>query len=355
MDSGSQAGGKFPKRWLGQFARQELKSKWKPLPSKEWTIGFYLVVAAVFVAVGSVFLTQTLNVVEYRERYDDKGLFQDKTSQERYEVMEELNTKEVREPLSEEERGYRFLTFTMSVTREMKAPIYVYYELSNFYQNHKRYVRSLDSQQLGGASSTAPAACDPKSTLKNAQNESESIFPCGLIAASFFNDSFTLQMERAEEGAKEVSIDGNNISWEWDRKYLYSGGKPQNYNPPENRYGASFNESLNENERFMVWMRVAAAPTARKLYGRIDETIPKGTKLTFTAENNYNTYKFTGKKFIVLSTANWTGGRNIFTGVLYIVIGCLSFLAAVSFLLTDLKVKRPPADLRYLSWERKTR
>lgn len=78
-----------------------------------------------------------------------------------------------------------------------------------------------------------------------------------------------------------------------------------------------------------------------------------GTKLTFTAENRYNTYKFGGKKYIVLSTSNWTGGRNIFIGVLYIVVGGISAVAAVSFFLVDSYIKRPPGDLKYLSWVKK--
>ena len=32
----------------------------------------------------------------------------------------------------------------------MKAPVYVYYELSNFYQNHRKYVKSLSFSQLRG-------------------------------------------------------------------------------------------------------------------------------------------------------------------------------------------------------------
>lgn len=32
----------------------------------------------------------------------------------------------------------------------MKGPVYVYYQLDNFYQNHRRYVKSRDSSQLNG-------------------------------------------------------------------------------------------------------------------------------------------------------------------------------------------------------------
>lgn len=32
----------------------------------------------------------------------------------------------------------------------MKAPVYFYYKLENFYQNHRRYVKSRNDEQLAG-------------------------------------------------------------------------------------------------------------------------------------------------------------------------------------------------------------
>jgi len=32
----------------------------------------------------------------------------------------------------------------------MEGPVYVYYELDNFYQNHRTYVKSRSNDQLGG-------------------------------------------------------------------------------------------------------------------------------------------------------------------------------------------------------------
>lgn len=34
--------------------------------------------------------------------------------------------------------------------KDVKGPIYVYYQLDNFYQNHRRYVKSRDNEQLQG-------------------------------------------------------------------------------------------------------------------------------------------------------------------------------------------------------------
>lgn len=36
------------------------------------------------------------------------------------------------------------------INRYVPGPIYVYYELGQFYQNHRRYVKSRENQQLAG-------------------------------------------------------------------------------------------------------------------------------------------------------------------------------------------------------------
>ena len=47
--------------------------------------------------------------------------------------------------------------------KDIEGPIYVYYQLDNFYQNHRRYVKSRDNDQLAGMYKTVDqlASCDP--------------------------------------------------------------------------------------------------------------------------------------------------------------------------------------------------
>lgn len=44
---------------------------------------------------------------------------------------------------------------TFDVETQIEPPIYVYYQLDNFYQNHRRYVKSRSNKQLLGEWLTA--------------------------------------------------------------------------------------------------------------------------------------------------------------------------------------------------------
>jgi hypothetical protein len=90
---------------------------------------------------------------------------------------------------------------------------------------------------------------------------------------------------------------------------------------------------LSEQEDLIVWMRTAALPTFRKLYGRIHVDLKENDTITVTLENNYNTYSFGGKKKLVLSTSTWLGGKNDFLGLAYLTAGGLCFFLAFAFTL----------------------
>lgn len=66
----------------------------------------------------------------------------------------------------------------------------------------------------------------------------------------------------------------------------------------------------------------------------------------------YNTYRFGGKKKVVLSTANWLGGANPFLGFAYFGVGGASLAFALAFLVLTWLTPRQPGDSNQLSWNK---
>jgi hypothetical protein len=74
-------------------------------------------------------------------------------------------------------------------------------------------------------------------------------------------------------------------------------------------------------EHFLVWMRPAAFPNFKKIWGKISGGLKKGT-YQVEIENNYDVSKFDGvHKTFILSTANFLGGQNYFLAVGYLITG----------------------------------
>lgn len=64
----------------------------------------------------------------------------------------------------------------------------MYYGLSNYYQNHRRYVKSRDDDQLLGRLSPTPSTdCVPFAYADDENGVQKPIAPCGAIANSLFN------------------------------------------------------------------------------------------------------------------------------------------------------------------------
>lgn len=76
------------------------------------------------------------------------------------------------------------LDFTVPET--MTGPVFMYYRLTNFYQNHRQYIKNYDSTQLDGNkvdTYTLDTNCGPLGT----NQDNMVVYPCGLIANSMFN------------------------------------------------------------------------------------------------------------------------------------------------------------------------
>lgn len=179
----------------------------------------------------------------------------------------------------------RQCTIEFYMPEALKPPVFMYYQLSNFYQNHRRYAQSYDQDQLMGKhpASDKLGTCSPLDKDDNGTI----YYPCGLIANSVFNDSITaptlLNPANTNSDQQTYNMTINGTSWGTDSA-LYVNGDATGYNtsevvpPPfwKTRYPEGYNDdfpipNLNTDDVFQNWMRAAALPTFVKLYRRNNE------------------------------------------------------------------------------------
>ena len=98
------------------------------------------------------------------------------------------------------------------------------------------------------------------------------------------------------------------------------------------------------NEHFIVWMRVAALPNFRKLYGRINGNFKSGDTLIFAITANFEVASFGGAKSLVITPNSQFGGKNPGLGLAFIVMGSLSMFLGLMFTLKQLIMPRPLGD-----------
>ena len=211
----------------------------------------------------------------------------------------------------------------------MEKNVFVYYRLKNFYQNHRRYIKSKSNKQLKGnilSENEVKDDCDPiilnKDIYIGVKNKNGDeldpngvAHPCGLIAKSVFNDT----SEIIKQGGNEpIKINDNDIAWGVDK---------EKYKNSDNYSAQWWNV---EDERFMVWMRPASMPDFRKPWGRIEKDLIKG-EYSVIITNNYPVKSFDGKKYFILSTVNGLGGKNYFLAILYLVVGGASIIVGIFF------------------------
>lgn len=216
----------------------------------------------------------------------------------------------------------------------------MYYMLENYYQNHRRYVKSRSDQQLRGAvglTSSQLADCAPRAAVDpdGADTVKNAINPCGLIAWSLFNDTYTLRTP----AGKLVPLSKAGIAWDSDveRKFKNTAETGANFPAFAGRDCSPGSGQCSEDEDFIVWMRTAGLPTFRKLYRRIPTSLEPGD-YALTIQNGvgatptnpatgkaqtqlYPVHPFGGTKSVVLTTTSYIGGKNDFLGYAYIIVG----------------------------------
>ncbi|KAF7533623.1 hypothetical protein G7054_g6936 [Neopestalotiopsis clavispora] len=248
---------------------------------------------------------------------------------------------------------------------DMEPPVLFYYRLTNFYQNHRRYVSSYyDKQLLGDDVNTESSVSDSSCTPLTVDDNNVPYYPCGLIANSMFNDTFFSPVYQTNNNTPYELQNTSNIAWSSDNA-LY-GNLPESQDlslikPPPNWQRQFPNNSytteapppdLKDNQAFQVWMRTAGLPTFSKLYARNDTATMKSGTYEIEILSEFPVTEYQGTKSIVFTTKSVIGGKNPFLGIAYVVVGGICIVLGAIFTVTHLIRPRKLGDHTYLSWNK---
>ena len=126
---------------------------------------------------------------------------------------------------------------TFDLPENFSSNVFLYYKLTNFYQNHRRYVKSRDDNQLAGK---LPPNEMPSTDCAPFQNiNGTPIAPCGAVANSLFNDTLKLEKCDTEEckTGTPVPVLRTGIAWPTDKSTKFE-------NPPGDNLETAFEGSL---------------------------------------------------------------------------------------------------------------
>lgn len=342
------------------FRQQRLKS-WQPILTPQSVLPMLIFIACLFTPIGIGLVASSNGVQDFSIDY---SLCETKATNEfqdipkkyvRYHFKQKV-TNQPQWRLTESDTGNSVCELKFEVPNDIKKHIYVYYKLTNFFQNHRRYVESFDHRQLKGK---ALKYEDLSIHCKPLRGEGEkAVYPCGLIANSMFNDTFSQTFVGADDDTQDYELSNKKISWSIDRhRYKKTQYNASEIVPPPN-WRSKFPEGYTEEnipdlhtwEEFQVWMRTAPFPKFYKLALKNETApLPSGT-YTMSIGLNYPVSIFGGSKSFIITTNGVAGSRNLSLSITFLIVAGLAALFALIFLAKVVFQPRSLGDHNYLNF-----
>ncbi|KAI6649321.1 Cell cycle control protein 50A [Oopsacas minuta] len=205
----------------------------------------------------------------------------------------------------------------LPVDRVLPQPVFLFYELSNFYISHRRFTQSwFGSHFLSESFDSVDRGC--ASYSRDANNTV--YFPCGMVPNAFFNDTIIpVEFPIIKKDITFSRYVGNKFvqpSLAIQDEIINNTASPAAWAFPVYSLPSGM-----ENDDFMTWHSTSAFPNFRKLYGVVNATINSQT-YNFIVIYNYPVTSVGASKFISFGTTAWMGGQpSGFLSYFYLVYG----------------------------------
>lgn len=344
MNNGKGKSGPLARRPDNSAFKQQRLPAWSPMLTANTVLPFFYLTALICMLLGVWLLLTVQSTQEMKLDYTEAG-----TCDVCFEKRKNMSNAAV---------GCK-CTVRFSIEKALKGDVFFYYGLRNFHQNLRRYMDSRDDAQTVGRVSNLknPSTyCEPF----NKDQNGVPIAPCGAVANSMFNDSFTVTYWGSSgSSSTAVPLLRKGITWYTDKNIKFSNPRTENQTvaqmfqgtvrPPywqKPVYELDPDDVTNNgfvNDDLIIWMREAAFPNFKKLYGVLNRAgkpftsgLPAGN-YTVDIDYNFPVQYFRGRKEVVLTTLTWFGGQNHFLPIAYLVTSSLILLIAVVLTVVWLK------------------
>ncbi|KAG0669959.1 aminophospholipid translocase regulatory protein [Maudiozyma exigua] len=345
------------------FRQQRLKS-WQPILTPQSVLPILIFFACLFTPIGIGLVASSNGVQDFSIDYSHCDTMASEDFQDipgkyvRHHFKQKISYQPQWRTVSNDASDNDSLTCQLQfeIPNTIKKHVYVYYKLTNFYQNHRRYVESFDYRQLKGKAlkyQDLSIHCKPLRGVGE-----KAVYPCGLIANSMFNDTFAKLFTGADDDTENFELTNKHISWSIDRhRYKMTKYNASEIVPPPNwskKYPNGYTDdnipNIHDWEEFQVWMRTAPFPKFYKLALKNETShLPSG-KYTMNIGLNYPVSIFGGSKSFIITTNGVTGSRNLSLGITYLIVAGLAALFAVIFLVKMVFQPRTLGDHNYLNF-----
>lgn len=350
------------------FTQQKLKAV-HPIITPKYVIPLFLLLAVLFIPLGAGMLYGAYKVedltIDYTTCADASDSYTD-MPKEKYEFnfkddvsitpkwRYSLNTSEE----DTDEQGLCHIQF--QIPNDIGPAVFLLYKIENFYANHRRFAKSYSEDQLNGKAAslsvikdTVGQNCQPLSQ----NSDGVKYYPCGLIANSLFNDTFS-GLSAVNSTSTDYEMTNKGIAWSTNKNRF----KKTKYNasqvvPPPNwikKYPNGYTEDnipdISKWSDFQNWMQTPGLSTFSKLALRNDDDVLHAGTYEVVVGLHWPVTEFNGNKSVYLTTRSVIGGRNPFLGIAWIVSGGICLVLSVVFLIINLVVPRKMGDISLLSW-----